>query len=211
MYLSRLSLDPAKRQVQAEIANRYQLHRTLLAQFASNTRNDIGLLYRLEVDDQYEFKPIILLVQSQVEPTWDQLQLKGLLWQPAEVKTFNVRVDDGEQFYFRLLANPTLRRAKGEWAGKRVEIRAFADQKAWLERKGYDNGFTILSLNLIDKGKLISQKFENEQKHSIQHQAVLFEGLLEVSNSELIRKAIIQGIGSAKGFGFGLLSLVRYQ
>ena len=39
------------------------------------------------------------------------------------------------------------------------------------------------------------------------HFAVLFEGVLEVNDPALLEKAIQEGIGSGKGFGFGLLSL----
>ena len=66
MYLSKLLLDPAKRQVRLELANRYELHRTLLAQFEGHTRDQIGLLYRIEVENLYVYQPIALFVQSQV-------------------------------------------------------------------------------------------------------------------------------------------------
>lgn len=37
--------------------------------------------------------------------------------------------------------------------------------------------------------------------------AVLFEGVLQVTDPDKLRIAVGAGIGSAKGFGFGLLSL----
>ncbi len=73
MYLSRLQLDPANRQVRAEIANRYELHRTLLSQFTSLDRNEIGLLHRIEPIEKDVYQPIILLVQTQIEPSWEGL------------------------------------------------------------------------------------------------------------------------------------------
>jgi CRISPR system Cascade subunit CasE len=41
------------------------------------------------------------------------------------------------------------------------------------------------------------------------HHAVRFDGLLVVTDPERLRHALRAGIGSAKGFGFGLLSLAR--
>ncbi len=41
--------------------------------------------------------------------------------------------------------------------------------------------------------------------------AVRFEGVLKIINKELFTKTIENGIGSAKGFGFGLLSLARIK
>ena len=209
MYLSKLLLDPAKRQVRLELANRYELHRTLLAQFEGQTRPEIKLLYRIEEADQNIYQPITLLVQSQVAPSWQALFQRGLLVQPVEIKTFEIQPGLGSQYYFRLLANPTIRRASGSWAGKRVEIRDAEEQKAWLARKGEGCGFKLLNMNAMDKGKISSQKTENGQKHIMQHQAVLFEGLLQVANPEMFIQAVMQGIGSAKGFGFGLLSLAK--
>jgi CRISPR system Cascade subunit CasE len=37
------------------------------------------------------------------------------------------------------------------------------------------------------------------------HVGVRFQGVLEVTNREEFKKAFTQGIGSAKGFGFGML------
>jgi CRISPR system Cascade subunit CasE len=39
--------------------------------------------------------------------------------------------------------------------------------------------------------------------------AVVFDGMLEVSDPGRLRSALRHGIGSAKAFGFGLLSLAR--
>jgi CRISPR system Cascade subunit CasE len=41
------------------------------------------------------------------------------------------------------------------------------------------------------------------------HQAVTFDGLLRVTDPEALLAALAGGIGSGKGFGFGLLSLAR--
>ncbi|MGI6156807.1 MAG: type I-E CRISPR-associated protein Cas6/Cse3/CasE, partial [Enterococcus lemanii] len=41
----------------------------------------------------------------------------------------------------------------------------------------------------------------------LSHLAVRYDGLLRVRSSEVFGEALAAGIGSAKGFGFGLLSL----
>jgi CRISPR system Cascade subunit CasE len=37
--------------------------------------------------------------------------------------------------------------------------------------------------------------------------SALFEGLIEVTDVDLFRQALVQGIGSGKAYGFGLLSI----
>lgn len=209
MYLSRLQLDPANRQVMAEIANRYELHRTLLSQFKSMDRNEIGLLHRIEPIEKDVYQPIILLVQTQIEPSWEGLSKRGLLTRPVEIKTFEGFFETGKQFYFRLLANPTVRKAKGDWAGKRVELRTPEEISSWLRRKGESGGFKILNMQFSNLGKITSVKSEAGKKQTIQHQAVLYEGVLEVGEAEKFKATLEKGVGSAKGFGFGLLSLAR--
>jgi CRISPR system Cascade subunit CasE len=45
--------------------------------------------------------------------------------------------------------------------------------------------------------------------HLIQHYSVDFDGVLSVTDPALFAEAVASGIGPAKGFGFGLLSLAR--
>ena len=43
--------------------------------------------------------------------------------------------------------------------------------------------------------------------HSISCRAVLFDGLLEVTDADAFRNTLAAGVGPGKGFGFGLLSV----
>lgn len=209
MYLSQLLLDPASRQIRNDLANRYELHRTLCAQFENTEMKEIGLLYRIEQPDIYEVKPITLLVQTEIAPNWNRLFEKGMLVQKAGIKRFELEFQKGDSFYFRVMANPTVRRKEGSFAGKRVELRLKEEHDAWLQRKGKAGGFDIKSLDSKDLGKILSTKNENGKKLTITHQAVQFEGLLDVMERTLFLISLRNGIGSAKAFGFGLISLAR--
>lgn len=209
MYLSKLLLDPANRQVQSEIANRYELHRTLTKQFPETNRADIGLLFRIEIPDQHSYQPIILLVQSQVKPSWQGLLESGLLTEPASIKEYDISASAGENYYFRLQANPTIRKKQSEGHSKRVGLYTAEDQKAWLERKAESGGFLIRTAKIHDLGLIRSTKLKGDRKHPIQHLGIQFEGVLKVTDADIFFQTIKNGIGSAKAFGFGLLSLAR--
>jgi CRISPR system Cascade subunit CasE len=211
MYLSQLLLDPTSRQVRSELANRYELHRTLCAQFENNEIKDVGLLYRIEQPDLYEIKPITVLVQTQITPIWDKLYEKGVLIEKAGFKTFNPEFEKGNAFFFRLLANPTIRRREGAYSGKRVELRLMEEQIAWLQRKGQTGGFDVCGADVRDLGKITSLKHKDGKKQTITHQGVIFEGVLEVTDGQMLLNSLQKGIGSAKAFGFGLLSLSKKQ
>lgn len=209
MYLSKLLLDPANREVRNELANRYEMHRTLCAQFENTEIREIGLLYRIEQSDLYEVEPITLLVKTEIEPNWNKLIEKGMLVEKAGIKRFEPDFQKGDSFIFRIMANPTMRRKAGSYAGKRVELRLIEEHVAWLGRKGQIGGFDVISVDAKDLGKIRSIKHENGKKLTITHQAVLFQGLLQVSEGHLLMNSLINGIGSAKAFGFGLISLAK--
>ncbi len=209
MYLSKLLLDPASRQVQSELSNRYELHRTLTAQFPSEKRSDINLLYRLEIPDQQIYQPITLLVQTSSEPDWSELARLGLLIDSPQVKNFDPDLPTGATYFFRLLANPTMRKKQADGNSKRIGLYSTEAQHDWLQRKAQQGGFRVESFNLLDMGMLESIKRKNDHIHKIKQLAVQFDGILNVIDPDLIKHALVHGVGSAKSFGFGLLSLAK--
>ena len=46
---------------------------------------------------------------------------------------------------------------------------------------------------------------------AITHEGCVFEGVLTISNPELAKRALIDGLGTAKAYGFGLLSLAPLE
>ncbi|MEA4811880.1 MAG: type I-E CRISPR-associated protein Cas6/Cse3/CasE [Anaerolineaceae bacterium] len=209
MYLSKLKFDPLNRQVRKEFANRYELHRTLYAQFKSYASHEIGLLYRAEEGDPYTAGPLVTLIQSQLKPDWEPLYAQGLLMEKAEIRSYEPTCKKGELFYFRLLANPTTRRNEGSFAGKRVGLLLAEEQEAWLRRKGAEGGFMPLSLETRPSEKIISKKMIAGELATLTHLSVLYNGSLEVLDEHAFEASLVRGLGSAKAFGFGLLSLAR--
>lgn len=209
MYLSKLLLDPASHQVQREVANRYELHRSLTAQFPLETRENINLLYRIEFPDRQVYQSIVLLVQTQNEPVWTALVESGLLIEQPQVKLFDPHIPDRSDFYFRLLGNPTVRRKLEDGSSKRVGLYTMEEQNDWIRRKAEQSGFQINALTLTDQGMVESIKRKDDCTFHIKHQSVQFDGILTVTKPEQFENALVNGIGSAKGFGFGLLSLAK--
>ena len=209
MYLSKLLFDPLKRQVRKELANRYELHRTLYAQFDGINKSDVGLLYRVEMGNPNQMEPILMLVQTQVEPDWQAMFEQGLLVENAAVKQYKPVFTNGDIYHFKLLANPTVRRKEGGYAGKRVALLTEEEQVGWLQRKARDSGFELLQLSHSDQGKLLSRKIADGAEMTLTHQAVLYVGALAVRDNTAFLQAYKKGIGSGKAFGFGLLSLAR--
>lgn len=199
MYLSQLILNPRSRLARRDLADRFELHRTILAAFPETLPEDERVLFRVE---QYRSSPTVpVLVQSRTIPDWqqvDRLDDTHYLVDEPLVRPVAMQVQAGQVIPFRLQANPTVKRD-----GKRHAIYAEDDLLAWLNRKGDQNGFTVDPLDIRAR-KLGRVLGKNRQRtwHAVQ-----FDGRLQVQDVTTFGKALNNGIGSAKAFGFGLLSI----
>ena len=204
MYLSRLILNPKNRAVQKDIANPYELHRSLLAAFADDLPEKERILYRVDTDPRSGVPTVLL--QSHTSPDWAVLdQRSNYLASAPDVKTFDLedKLTPGQTLSFRLRANATVKRD-----GSRHGLYNEEDQRAWLARKGERNGFQPQRVTVIQEGDQLAWKpRRNSGSRKITHFAVRFDGLLQVTDSHVLWEAVQSGVGPAKSFGFGLLSL----
>ncbi|MGH9944482.1 MAG: type I-E CRISPR-associated protein Cas6/Cse3/CasE [Pyrinomonadaceae bacterium] len=146
---------------------------------------------------------------------------------------------EGVRLRFRLRANPTRRvwagnkREESGAQGKRVELRGEEKQLDWLRRKGEAHGFRLVSVQLPADEEATQRVVANvrvlpeakshgwrrdpmaddgdgrRKKSRLTFGAALFEGELEVTDAAAFRRAVEEGVGPAKAYGFGLLSLAR--
>ena len=224
MYLSRLRLNPLSNQVKTELNDIYQLHRTILKAFSEELSKDERVLFRVEPLPRHS--PPFLLVQSQTKPDWeychslqDNRQRPYLL--PDHLRSFDDGpnpavgtfdfndLEAGQVCRFRLRANPTKRLnkdipEKNLKKGQRIGLFAEGEQLAWLQRQAESHGFVVGNLHIVDEG-FHGGKTKDEQR--LKFFAVRFEGQLQVIDPEAMLKTVKSGIGPAKAFGCGLLSL----
>ena len=211
MYLSQLILNPRSRQVRSELARLYELHRTVMSGFAPKPLDE-RVLFRLDLSTKEGIPK--LLVQSHSQPDWSKLQAKdGYFLEEPQVQEYNPQFQTGQRLVFRLLANPTRSNKEGVEPGergKRETIGRHEDQAAWLNRKGENGGFrvSILRITSIGEQRLAIPDRETKETHAARHWAVRFDGELEVTDQDTFLATVQKGIGSAKGFGFGLLSVL---
>jgi CRISPR system Cascade subunit CasE len=205
IFLSKLSLDLGNPKLRSVLVNHYELHRTLLRAFPERLPESERVLYRMEISQQSGLQ-IPVLVQSCCEPDWDSLVKAGICQSPAQVKAYEPAFQAGQVLVFRLLGNPTMRLKQSR---KRIGIYHKTGAADWLGRKARTGGFELLDVSINMQGMRTGIKYEKSKKNTLKHYGVLFEGKLIVSDSEIFRQTIYQGIGSGKAFGYGLLSVAR--
>ena len=203
--LSRLTLK-STRAAKSWVANAYRVHQRLMMGCAGDPR----MLFRIE--EMTEVGAIEglqrILVQSQRVPEWDAVFADlGVVDLPIETREYQVAPDRGAVYRFRLLANPTVTRVRpGEKRGVRLGLLQEVDQRAWLRRKLEESGLVPADVAVKDLGLRRSQKSDGSSQT---HQAVLYDGHGTCTEAGALMQAVTAGIGPAKGYGFGLLSIAR--
>jgi len=204
MYLSKIHIP------WQQAKNPYQLHQALWRLFPGHEDAEREFLFRVE--QMQNGVGANVLLQSALQPqTCEQSPL--ILAQRDYV--FNVQ--NGQRLRFRLRANPikTIKdNSKGtvEKNGKtftktvRVPLLHEEQQQAWLERKLQD--FAQLETLIVQPEPVLYFRKAKEGR-SGKIQTVMFDGVLTVIDAEAFNHQTAQGIGPAKAFGCGLLSLAK--
>ncbi len=204
MYLTQLRLDPRSAQARLDLADPYDMHRTLVRAFVRDEAEaPPRFLWRLETGRSWD-QPVVL-VQSAHESDWSFLGLlPGYLQRNAEpsTKAFDpaALLQTDASYRFRLAANPTVTRD-----GKRHGLAGEQSQQAWLHRQAGRLGFDV-------KAALVSGSDTLHGRKAGMHVSLLrvaFDGVLQVRDAEALTGALVAGIGPGKAFGCGLLSLAR--
>lgn len=200
MFLTQLCLNRLDRNVMKTLTDVYRLHQTVMKGFTAY--DDVArVLFRVE--PEVRNGSVVVLVQSVVVPDWRFVEENsGIV--AVRVKEFSPSFRKGDSFRFRLRANPTVTRN-----GKRYGLIRDDDLLDWFRKKEERLGVSLTSATVVDEGYISGRKRSEKGNHRLDIKIVRFEGVLKVVEPELVGEAFSTGIGPAKAFGCGLLSLAR--
>ncbi|GAA6733699.1 type I-E CRISPR-associated protein Cas6/Cse3/CasE [Thermus oshimai] len=205
MWISKLVLNPRSRAARRDLANPYEMHRTLSRAVSEALKEGRErLLWRQEPSRTTELP--VVLVQTLTEPDWSVLEEDYAEIFPP--KAFEPTFQPGQVFRFRLKANPSKRLAA---TGKRIALKTWLEKVGWLERRLQEGGFRLLEGEEGPAVRILQDTFweVRRKEGQVQVQVVLFEGRLEVQDPEKAKATLARGIGPGKALGLGLLSLAR--
>lgn len=207
MYLSRLQLNPAHPQARRDLASAYELHRSLARAYAADARTPpMRFVWRREAEPG-GLPGTTVLVQSAAVGNWPALGASVLHGEdycerldankPVALERL---IQAGQRCRFRLLANPTVTRN-----GRRYGVHDDEARQAWLRRQGERVGFQLVVAERSASGRLRTSQGGRER--TITLDAVLFDGILTVTDAAAVQRAWSSGIGPGKALGLGMLSL----
>lgn len=228
MYLARGALNCASREVQRDISDAAHLHRTIMNAFrddvGAHPRKALGVLYR--VDEHRSRQELALFIQSAERPDFSRLP-PGYFASPVDdldralagggenpsvrsVSKERAAIAVGDRLAFRLRANTTRKILTKSLAdgtkqnGKRVPVRGDEARLDWLARHAEGAGFSVANARV---NEVVQRGMRGGSRLTLA--GALFEGILVVRNVERFVHALESGIGPAKAYGFGLLSIAR--
>ncbi len=181
--------------------NPYEIHRKIWELFPDRPAAIRDFLFRVE---QSSPAGHTILLQSTLEP----ISVEGGLV-VLDQKEINYSFKPGMVLQFFITANPTRRiRAKGDKKSNQGRCRVpliDEDQiRDWLKQKFADVG-QLHEVIIAGKNKLYFRKKGRPGKIV----TINYTGLLGVDDTEPLVNLVENGIGPAKAFGCGMLSLAR--
>jgi CRISPR system Cascade subunit CasE len=203
MYLAKLELNEQSHEVRHDLSNAHALHQRVMHAFPDeqrqNARADWNVLFRQEPEHD------VILVQSEIEGIWENLPSDYLKRHNSKSFAPDVKLFDvGRAMQFRLKANPTRRDNKTR---KIIGMFHQADQLAWLEQKASQHGFMLRGVDVIPTPNVFGVKKRGQAP--IRLVTVLYQGILQVTDSDLVVTAIQKGVGRGRSYGCGLLSVAK--
>ena len=209
LYLSRVFLDPGKRETMRLLSSPEYLHGAVERSFFGGRQRR---LWRVDV----LHGNTCLMVLSPDEPDFTQMIAQyGVAgqtppWESRLYKPFLERLKEGQLWQFRLKANPVRSVKEAEGRGKVMAHVTPEQQKEWLQKRSESCGFALTP----DSFEVVHtqwQRFQKSHGHQVTLRTATFEGWLTIRNAVKLQRALMEGIGRAKAYGCGLLTLARGQ
>lgn len=219
MHLSRLQLKPeAVRSFALRYlhnTNGYALHQALWTLFPGVSRGERAFLYHL--DEEASPTRVFLLSHKIPEDPQGAWSIESKPYAPdlhaQDRLTFllranPVRTRQGKRHDVLMEAKHRLREAgtpRAEWPEPALMMQESGE--AWLAARGEAWGIEWLGIQA--EGYRIRTFSKKSAAEPIRIATMDFSGLLRVTDPDRLRKALFSGVGSAKGFGCGLLMVRR--
>ncbi|MEU9352389.1 type I-E CRISPR-associated protein Cas6/Cse3/CasE [Streptomyces griseoloalbus] len=204
--IARIRLNPHSRDVQRDLRDATQMHRTVMRMVPDNLgdapRQQAGLLYRV---DESDTSSTLLVQATQLDPArlptgYGQADVKSL-------SPMFTALRKGLAVRYRIVLNPAKReRLSLEEKGTRGRIVPLsgADADQWWLRRATEAG---LDLHVLTPTSMEPARSRGRDTPHMRHSLLRYDGTATVTDPDALKDAVIHGIGRGKPYGAGLLSL----
>lgn len=237
MYLTRFQINPGRNSARRLLASPQRMHAAVLSSLPSDASSGEPSVRTLREQGRVLWRvdpigpQVFLLIVSPTKPDlthlveqagWPTLDTG---WETRDYNAVLDRIETGQRWAFRITGNPvhSLAAEPGQKRGRVVAHRTVEHQLGWLASQGERHGFTLVTRRAesldADTGEVVTGeapttrvtrsevvKFRRESSE-VTLRIAGFDGVLEVTDAEAFRSALRAGIGPARAYGCGLLTI----
>ncbi|MFI7609310.1 type I-E CRISPR-associated protein Cas6/Cse3/CasE [Micromonospora sp. NPDC049366] len=217
MFLTRFQINPARRGARKLLSSPHALHAAVRAAFAEpedHERDGSRTLWRLDTSAPGR---MLLYIVSPGRPDLTHL-VEQAGWPTTEAwvtRDYDGLLDSlhpGQTWAFRLTANPS---HSGRKTADAKETQRFGylreeEQIGWLTNRATRHGFTIATQHDGRPNLHLHHRRTQSFKRglgTVTLTTVTYDGILQVADANAFRQTLTRGIGHAKAYGCGLLTL----
>lgn len=216
MFFSRLQVAGGKERSRAfweAAGDLYDLHKAVWGLFADGPDRERDFLYRV---DSVLGRPVIYTVSERAP-----VDATGIF--SVEIKPYEPVIRTGQHFSFMIRANPVVTKKDNEGKHHRHDVvmdmkKKLGDDASdcepaeiitragseWLSSRAKIHGFLPDSSRTIVEGYQQHRFRTGKGRSETRFSTLDFTGVLVVTDPDLFREVLYQGLGPAKGFGCGM-------
>lgn len=223
--LTKILINPQLRQGRKLLTNPHAMHAAVSAAFPPDIDTDEArLLWRI---DRNSHENALYIVGPEKPTASGIVEQAGYDTRPAQSLDYTRllgSLQKGQRWRFELLANPTYSQSNN---GKRGKVKAHVSvdhQLEWLYSRAEKAGFALAPRandtvpakerarwSVQDETAIVERRTLDFRKggnrRHIRIVTARYRGTLEVTDSALLRSTLTHGIGRARGYGCGLMTL----
>lgn len=219
MYLTTFAFNPARRGAQRLLSSPHSLHAAVLAGFPDPSPTVTGrVLWRLDNIAHQTTLYVVSPTQPDLTHLAEQAGWPTLedSWRVRDYRRLLDRIENGHSYHFRLTANPT--RSTRDDPAERGKPRGHitvAQQEKWLLDREERAGFHVAE-HLDAAGNVQGREFVvrdrkllvfRRRETSVTLRVASYEGTLVVTDRDSFTRMLTFGLGRAKGYGCGLMTV----
>ncbi|PZG15597.1 type I-E CRISPR-associated protein Cas6/Cse3/CasE [Nonomuraea aridisoli] len=228
MYLTRFRFNTARLGARRLLSSPQRLHAAIMFAFAeppTEPRGGPRVLWRIDRNSRAE---TYLYIASPAEPDLTHLAEEAGWpqtgrWETHDYEPLLSRLTKGDVWSFRLTANPvhSIRRKADEPTKVTAHV-SRRHQIDWLLQRQDKAGFVVLEKpaeqrlhDELDQHEVVVRDRRQldftkaGQRHSVTLVTVTFDGRLQVTDPDAMRHTLTAGLGKAKAYGCGLMTLAQ--
>lgn len=223
-YLTRMEINPRRREARRYLGSPQVMHAAVEAAFSARESGE-RRLWRIDRVGEAVWLYIVSTSRPDLTHVMEAIGRPATSsWETKEYGPFLDRLGNGQVWGFRLTANPTHsgRKRPGSRDTQRFGHLTASQQEQWLAaRLGRWGASSVTQVN-EDASRDTAGSFSVVGREVVQfthgHEArrsrvtltrASYEGLLQITDAQKLRSALVEGMGHAKAYGCGLMTLAR--